>query len=888
MAIPVAARTTDGDRTLLERDEQLAALEAALARVTRTSRGGLAFVAGEAGVGKTELLRRFAGLARGARMLWATCDPLSAPRPLGPFLDLADGLGGDVARQVAAGAQPHEVAAALRRELGGPSPAVLVLEDAQWADEATLDVVRLVARRIEAVPALLIVSYRDEQVARHHPLRLLLGELPAHRTRIELPALSHAAVATLSADAGAGVDVDELYARTAGNPFFVTEVLAAEAARIPGTVRDAVLARAARLSDAGRRLLDAASVIPQRAELWLLEALGALAGSALEDCLVSGMLRADGPGVCFRHELARIAIEESLPPDRAVALHAGALTALADPPGGGADLARIAHHAEAAGDTAAVLHFAPAAARHAAALGAHREAEAQYARALRHAGEGAPELRAELLEGFAAECYLTDMRAVAEDALTEAAALHRARRDARGVGRVLEFRSRISSCAGRTAESRADLQEALAVLAEVPPGIELARVYAGFAGDGMLSDDVAATIAWGTRGIELAEQVGDTETLARCLDYVGVMELTREDEAGREKLERGLALARRAGLAPEAGRAYINLIAAYSRICRWDRVEAYLGPGIEYCREQGLEAWEACLLAGKADARLARGHWAEAVGIASALLARPKDHATPRFDALRVLALARARRGEPDVWPLLGELLEVSRTAGELQMLGPAASARAEAAWLEGRPDAIDAETAAAFALAVEMAEPWMATELAVWRVRAGLPVELPAELAAGPHAAELAGDHGAAAEAWRARGARPARQRRRAAAARGARRAARAGCPARRRHRRPAPAVGRGAQRHHGPACPDPGERGRPDRARARRPRAAGRRPDQRRDRRQARPVGEDRAPPRLLDPAQARRPQPRPGRHARRPPRLALSRVSGVSAAAAAGAGR
>ena len=753
MATPVAARTTDGDRTLLEREEQLAALTTALASVARTSRGALAFVAGEAGVGKTELLRRFAERARSARVLWVACDPLSSPRPLGPFLDLADELGGELAQRLAAGAPPHEVAAALRRELSGPSPAVLVLEDAQWADEATLDVVRLVARRVEAVRALLIVSYRDEQVARQHPLRLLLGELPAQgsHTRLEVPVLSRAAVATLSH--GADVDVDELYARTDGNPFFVTEVLAGEPARIPHTVRDAVLARAARLSTGGQALLDAAAVVPQRAELWLLEALGALAGSALEECLVSGMLRADGPGVCFRHELARIAIEESLPPDRAVALHAATLAALAEPPNGNPDAARLAHHAEAAGDTGAVLRFAPAAARHAAALGAHREAEAQYGRALRHARDSSPEVRVQLLEGFAAEAYLTDMREDSAKALTEAAALHRARDDARGLGRVLEFRSRIHSCAGRTAESQADTGEALEVLSSIPPGIELARVYCSIAGEAMLSDDVPGTLAWGARASELAERLGDTETLTRSLIYVGVMELTREDDAGREKLERAIAMGRRAGLAPEVGRGYINLVAAYARLGRWDRVEAYLAPGIEYCREQGLEAWEACLVAGKAEARMAQGRWAEAEEIATGLLERPKGPAGPRFDALRALALVRIRRGDPDGRPLLDELLALARTSGDTQMLGPAACARAEAAWLDGRPEAIDEETADALALAVEVEEPWMTSQLALWRRRAGLDAELPDALMAGPLALALRGDHRAAADAWQTAG---------------------------------------------------------------------------------------------------------------------------------------
>ena len=159
-----------------------------------------------------------------------------------------------------------------------------------------------------------------------------------------------------------GVDADELYRRTAGNPFFATEALAAGEGEIPPTVRDAVLARAARLSAPARLVLEAMAVVPQQAELGLLEALAGDAGDHLEECLTSGMLKPQPYGVSFRHELARLAVEESLTPHRRVGLHRKALAALADPATGAPDLARLAHHAQAAGDGEAVLQFAPAAA----------------------------------------------------------------------------------------------------------------------------------------------------------------------------------------------------------------------------------------------------------------------------------------------------------------------------------------------------------------------------------------------------------------------------------------------------------------------------------------------------------------------------------------------
>jgi predicted ATPase len=335
---------------LLERSEQLSALEVRLDEVVEDGLGHLVLVRGEAGIGKTALLRQFcAGLPRRVRPLWCGCDPLFTPRPLGPLLDVADEIGGALGAQLGEAAKPHEVAAALLGELGLTAPAVLVVEDIHWADEATLDVLRIVSRRVRTLPLLVIASYREEQLERTHPLRLVLGELAGLEaiTRMDLDALSGEAVQLLAESSS--LDHDELHARTAGNPFFVTEALAAASERIPDTVRDAVLARAARLRPAARSLLDAVSVVPQRAETWLIEALLDVPAGAMQECLTSGMLRADAVGVAFRHELARLAIEDSIAPDERVAFHRRALSALADPAGGAPDLARLAHHAEAAG-----------------------------------------------------------------------------------------------------------------------------------------------------------------------------------------------------------------------------------------------------------------------------------------------------------------------------------------------------------------------------------------------------------------------------------------------------------------------------------------------------------------------------------------------------------
>src|SRR5436190_3807995 len=245
---PVISAGVGTSSDLLERTAELAALGESWRAVEGSSRGRISMVGGEAGVGKTVLLRRFCEESRpSARVLWGACDPLFTPRPLGPLLAVAEDVGGDLEERVAGGAIPHEVVASLTRELRERAPTVFVLEDVHWADEATLDVLRLLARRIETVPALVVASYRDDELDRAHPLRTVLGELATSElvTRLKLHPLSRAAVRELAEPQG--VDAEELFGKTAGNPFFVCEALAAGAEEIPETVRDAVLARAGRL-----------------------------------------------------------------------------------------------------------------------------------------------------------------------------------------------------------------------------------------------------------------------------------------------------------------------------------------------------------------------------------------------------------------------------------------------------------------------------------------------------------------------------------------------------------------------------------------------------------------------------------------------------------------
>jgi DNA-binding CsgD family transcriptional regulator len=745
-----ALSTEAGSGELVERSAELSALGDSLTAVRERSRGRLVFVRGDAGVGKTALLRTFCG-GQGprVRVLWAACDPLYAPRPLGPLLDVARVTGGELDERVGRGDKPHDVAGALLRELEVPSPTVLVLEDVHWADEATLDVTRLVARRVEEAPAMVVATYRDEELGPTHPLRVVLGELPPNDavTRLELAALSREAVAAMAAERG--VDGDELYARTGGNPFFVTEVLAAATDEVPHTVRDAVHARAARLSPAARALLDASATLPERAELWLLEALVGGTVGDIGECLSSGMLTGAGDRVGFRHELARLAIEESLPPDRRLDFHRRALAALSDRKETAIDLARLAHHAEGAADSKAVLWLAPRAAEQAASVGARREALQQYERALRFSQGLRPEERADLYEAYAEEAYVIDMRDEALSALDEALAIRRAAGDVISQGDILVRKARTVACMGRAPEAKLLQREAIELLEQAPPSGALARAYGALAMDRLIHDDHEGAAHWGGRAIDLAERTGDERALIYSLNTAGTSEIITGRPRGLEKLERSIELAKAADLGVDVGRGYINAVAAFGARHEWRESDRWLEPGIRYCRERGLEAWLESLIAHRAQSQLHQGRWDDAAETATALLnGRPSSVLEPRLGGLLVLGLVRARRGDPDVWPLLDEALERAVPTEELQVIGLVAVARAEVSWLEGRRDAVAQESDAALALAIEAGEPYALGEIAVWRRRAGIEERIDAEVAP-PYAAELTGDHERAAALW-------------------------------------------------------------------------------------------------------------------------------------------
>ena len=729
--------TTD---SLVERDDALAALHGAYSE-SRIGAGGFAFVAGEAGIGKTSLVRAFSGSVRGsARILEGTCDPLFTPRPLGPLAEIAEAASGALSVAVAE-RSVHEIAEALLLELGSTST-VLVLEDVHWADEATFDVLRMIGRRIDESSSLVVATYRDDELDRRHPLRVLLGAFAtANRvTRIHLEPLSRAAVAALAH--GRDIDVDQLYRTTSGNPFFVTQVLEAGDESIPQTLRDATLARAARLDADAATVLDLVAVTPPRVEAWLLERLCGDDAAAVDACIDAGLLVGSADGVAFRHELARLAIEEGIQPVRRQALHRRVLHALAEPPSGRPDLARLAHHAEAAGDSDAVLRYAPPAAEEAAARGAYREAAAHYARALRFADSLSDADRGVLFERRSEALYLTDDQQGSIDAIRAAIDCYQRAGERRRETVATGYLVARLICISSLTEAEHAAERAIALATTLPPGRELAAAYCAMASARLNVGDDEGAVAWGTRALEVARRAGDDELVVTALSRAGAAAMSLHGPADTRLLDEALEVATRADT--NVPLALYSFMWPAARHRAHDLVEHHGALGLAYCTDRELDLWRFEILCQLMRSRLDQGRWDAALDLSAQLLDNAKEPL--HLPALVTLGLVRARRGDPGAREAVDRALSLALHSSPSEVVDVAA-ARAEIAWLQGRSSEVAELTDSAAQVAAGRAA-WDAGPITYWRWKAGIPAA--ATSLPEPYALQISGRAVEAADAWR------------------------------------------------------------------------------------------------------------------------------------------
>ena len=724
---------------LLEREAALETLAEAHAAAAR-GEGRAVAISGEPGIGKTSLVRRFLDdLDDGARVLLGTCDDLSIARPLGPFRDFVGSVSASLGEALAAGAPPHEIQDLLIAELErAPRPTVLVLEDVHWADDATLDSLAVLGRRIGTLPALLVTTYRAGETPPGHKVHAALAAIrPEYSVLIELLPLSRNAVGSL-----AGEDADEIYAATRGNPFYVTELLASRhGAGPPPSVANAVLARMSRLDDAARRLVELVSVVPNRVSTSVLDSVMPGWAAAAEEPERRHLLEMDDGHVRFRHELARNAVRTTIPIASRRLLHADVLEALM---AAEADPADIVHHAEAAGADEVVSDYALIAARRAAAFESNREAYFHYRRAADFVDRLAPLEQADLLEELATAAYLMGRLEEAFEAIARAIGIHRDLGDQAALGRCTRVLSRFHWFAGDGAPARAEALEAIKILEPLGESIELARACSGVAQLAMLADDGEQALSWGQRALELATRLGDDTTRAHAVVNMACTKAQMDPDETSVLLE-AHKLADAAGEREDATRALGNLGYVLLSWARPEPAMRYAQLALDYADTYEVHTYVSYVKTGIAWMRLRNGEWDAAERIARNEIA--KGMTIVQLLATTVLAELAVRRGDADARDRVAELEAHAHRAGEPQRLMPVIELQTELALTGGGP--ILAERFDQ--LAGLMRENGglrgrFAVRLAGWAAVAGMDIE-PDGSVSGPYAAMMRRDWQAAAD---------------------------------------------------------------------------------------------------------------------------------------------
>jgi DNA-binding CsgD family transcriptional regulator len=714
---------------LIERETERAWLEPVLAEAL-DGRGSLVLLAGEAGVGKTRFAEEVVGSA-GARLLCGICGP--GTLAYGPVTAALRGFMHAVPGGLAACGPLRSHLALLLPELGEATagsdratlfeaircglaavvserPAVMLLDDLQWSDDATLELLAALAGSLRELPMLVIGSYRSDEIPRGHQLRRLRNDLRRRRLLCELtlePLTPHGTAELAERVLGGAPSARlarTLHDRTGGIPFFIEELavalecggrlqpgddgldLALDAdVPLPQTIRDAVLLRAGDLSAQARATAEAVSVAGARFDVELVAALGWDAG--LDELLESGLIVDLEPGrAAFRHPLVRDAIYEDVPWLRRRSLHRELAAALEVRDTGQAE---VAEHWLAARDGNRALDALVRAVGELAAVHAYRDAArlGRQALDLWPEGERGAE-RIALLERHARVAELSGELAEAGRAQREVVAARRSE----GAGRAL-----------------ADAERNLAAIYELQGDRERAlaarRVAAdafaanGLPGEAAVERLIAAgyLVSAGNHGdaVELTRRAGEeagradrTDLRARVLGLQGIARVKGgEFDDGMETIRAGLSLALDHELTLEAAEVYQRLGTAYEVAGDYGGARDALATAVGFCEANGADAMEHTCLSCLAYVLRELGDWDRAVELARELRF-PGASAGTTLVADGVLGAIRGFRGE---WSAARPLLvKCLNTASRLNVVSMSVDSTAALAWLDEHEGDVD------------------------------------------------------------------------------------------------------------------------------------------------------------------------------------------------------
>ena len=672
---------------LIEREGFVNLLQAKLDNVTK-GEGHCIFITGEAGIGKTSLVKEFCKSQPSRYKVYhGACDALFTPRPLAPLYDIIWQVNNELSPRSHSLDERFSLFTHFYRELSQQSePVIIVFEDLHWADEATLDFIKFFARRITQIRCLFLLTYRDEEVNSHHPLKNMLGQLPNDCfTRMPLTHFSRSVVDKMAAEKG--YNGEDVYSLSGGNPFYVTEILSNYSLGMPDSIKDSILSAFNRTTDRTRDVWELLSVLPAGLETKYLEHFAPLFAADIENCLNLKILFIDGKHIYFKHELFRRTIENSLSPLKRVALNKKVLDLLKDRFEQDEEVERIIHHAKNANEYETIVQYAPLAAAQAAAVGAHTESSRLYRSAIEYYQGNEPEVLIRFYEAYSYECYLINE---IEDAIIytgKAFQLWKQKIDsAERMGNSLRFLSRLWWLAGNRHHAVDYALQAIDVLRPQPASAAKAMAFSNMSHLKMLFDEYDESISWGQQAIALAQELGDEETLSHALNNVGALHMLREEteNLGREELEQSLSIALKKGLHEHAARAYSNLVRDASRLRNFNYALEKTNEGIQYCEERDLESWRANMLTFKAGILLETGNWSEAYNIVCDQLKTSSNQPAVNIEARVIKATIDMRTGKGDPLPQLLEAAERAFATKECQYIVPTVTSIFQFEWITG------------------------------------------------------------------------------------------------------------------------------------------------------------------------------------------------------------
>ncbi|MDF5752468.1 helix-turn-helix transcriptional regulator [Spongiactinospora sp. TRM90649] len=753
------------------REHELNALLDALGQV-RAGTPRVVLAGGEAGVGKTRLIGEFAQRAReaGARVLVGGCLELSsAGLPYAPFTAALRELVSDGDPAEVAALVPPEAAGDLARllpELGAPAPdadpdlahmrlfeqvlallerlaagrpAVLVVEDAHWADHSTRDLLTFLTRNLRRASVLLVVTYRADDLHRRHPLRPLLAELSRLPivTRLDLPRLSREEVATqLGGILGRPADpalVELVHSRSEGIPLFVEAVLGTDgtaAGDLPESLRDLLMASVQRLPDGTQRALLVATVAGDRVGHALLAETTGLDDDALSEtvrpAVAANVLIPDERGYAFRHALIREAVRGDLLPGERTALHrryAEALTRSPELSESARPNAELAAHWAAAHDNERALAAAWDAAAEAAAALSYGE-RFQMLELVLELWERVPDAAARIgadhtavLE-LAAECAHTCGESDRGLRLITAAlsALDPAAEPERTALAYLE-RARLRATSG-TPGGTDDLLAAERIARE--PGPVRASVLAILGGELLETGENEQGRAMIEEAVALARTLGDASAESDALTTSGLAAALAGDlPAAHVALEGSRSTAERGGSARRLVRAFVNLSAAQILQARHGEAVETAREGVALARRLGHARPGGVYIAlNQIEAEFRLGRWDDMIATyEQTMTLNPSP--PQRGSLLAYRAEVALARGERQV--AAGLVAAARKLAARLSRFGAAEHAQLLIRWRGAEDDpsgALD-ETEAALARFGPTANPWYLWPLLVAGMRA-------------------------------------------------------------------------------------------------------------------------------------------------------------------------